>query len=104
MEQVTMPTLEGIKRLVEPLHVRLQQIEDSLQRLPKMAQPLKYYRNNDIKRLFGFSNNTIIKYRDNGTLPFTKFGEVYLYEAKVIDKILEDNKVNFQLGGLWKKS
>jgi hypothetical protein len=94
MEQITMPTLEGIKRLVEPLHIRLQQIEDSLQRLPKMAQPLKYYRNNDIKQLFGFSNNTIIKYRENGTLPFTRFGEVYLYDVKVIDKILEDNKVN----------
>ena len=94
MEQITMPTLEGINRLVEPLHIRLQQIEDSLQRLPKMAQPLKYYRNNDIKKLFGFSNNTIIKYRDNGILPFTKFGEVYFYEVKEIDKILEDNKVN----------
>ena len=104
MEQITMPTLEGIKRLVEPLHVRLQQIEDSLQRLPKMAQPSKFYRNNDIKRLFGLSNNTIIKYRENGTLPFTRFGEVYLYEVKEIDKILEENNVNFQLGGLWKKS
>ena len=103
MEQITMPTLEGIKRLLEPLQIRLQQIEDSLQRLPKMVQPSKYYRNNDLKRLFGLSNNTIIKYRINGTLPFTRFGEVYLYDAKDIDKILEDNKVNFQLGGLWKE-
>ncbi len=94
MEQITMPTLEGIKRLIEPLHIRLQQIEDSLQRLPKMVQTTKFYRNKDIKRLFCLTNNTIIKYRENGTLPFTRLGEVYLYDVKVIDKILEDNKVN----------
>lgn len=91
--QITIPTLEGIKSLIEPLCQRLHQIEEKLQKLPKKAQSSKYYRNNDLKQLFGLSNNTIIKYRENGTLPFTRLGDVYLYEVDEINKILKLNEV-----------
>jgi hypothetical protein len=54
----------------------------------------KFYRNNDLKALFGLSNNTLIKYRDTGLLPYTKIGDVYLYEVQIIDRILQSNKVS----------
>ena len=91
--QISIPTLEGIKSLIEPLCQRLHHIEDELQKLPKRTMPSKYYRNNDLKQLFGLSNNTIIKYRENGTLPYTRLGDVYLYNVNDIDKILKRNEV-----------
>jgi hypothetical protein len=93
MEQITIPSLSSIRNLIEPINWRLQQIEEKLQKLPKMVNPSKYYRNSDLKQLFGLSNNTIIKYRENGTLPYTRIGEVYLYEVDEINKILKRNEV-----------
>lgn len=93
MEQITITSLSSIRNLIEPINWRLQQIEEKLQKLPKMVNPSKYYRNNDLKQLFGLSNNTIIKYRENGTLPYTRIGDVYLYEVDEINKILKRNEV-----------
>ena len=94
MEQISIPTLESIKGLIEPLYQRLQNIESELQKMPKKRQMSKYYRAKDLKELFGVTNNTIIKYRNDGTLPFTLLGGVYLYDANAIDKMLEQNKSN----------
>lgn len=93
MEQITIPSLSSIRNLIEPINWRLQQIEEKLQKLPKMVNPSRYYRNSDLKQLFGLSNNTIIKYRENGTLPYTRIGDVYLYEVYEINKILKRNEV-----------
>jgi hypothetical protein len=93
MDQLTIPTMSGMKNLIEPIEFRLQSIESLLQKQPKSNNFKKYYRNNDLKELFGLSNNTIIKYRENGTLPYTRMGDVYLYEAKEINDILENNRV-----------
>lgn len=93
-EEIQMPTVRGIQLLLEPILVKLQNLENELQKLPKKVQPSKYYRAKDLKELFGLTNNTIIKYRDNGTLPYTLLGGVYLYDAKAIDEMLEQNKSN----------
>jgi hypothetical protein len=93
MTEFNIPSLSGIKSLLDPLHIRLQQIEQMLHKQPKAENPKKYYRNNDLKKFFGFSNNTIIKYRENGTLPYTKIGDIYLYDSKIIDEILKQNQV-----------
>ena len=93
-EEIQMPTVRGIQLLLEPIVVKLQNLENELQKLPKKVQPSKYYRAKDLKELFGLTNNTIIKYRNDGTLPFTLLGGVYLYDANAIDKMLEQNKSN----------
>jgi len=92
--EFSIPSVRGIQLLLEPIVVKLQNLENELQKLPKKARPSKYYRARDLKELFGLTNNTIIKYRDNGTLPFTLLGGVYLYDAKAIDDMLEQNKSN----------
>ncbi|MCP2027399.1 hypothetical protein L1276_002556 [Flavobacterium sp. HSC-32F16] len=33
----------------------------------------------------------IIKYRHNGILPYTKLGDVFLYDSGKIDKMLKSN-------------
>ena len=92
-DEIQIPSVRGIQLLLEPIVVKLQNLEIELQKLPKKVQPSNYYRNNDLKQLFGLSNNTIIKYRENGTLPFTRLGDVYLYEVDEINKILKLNEV-----------
>ena len=98
MDELNLPTISGIRKIVEPLHERLKSLEltlaASLRETKKVKSQHEYYRNSDLKTMFGLTNNTIIKYRDNGILPYTLLGGVYLYDAKAIDEMLEQNKSN----------
>ena len=88
------PTVRGIQILLEPIYERLANIESSLKSKPQKAIPQKYFRNADLKDIFGLSSNTIIKYRDTGILPYTRLGEVYLYDIASIESILNNNKIS----------
>ncbi len=91
-QEIMIPSVRTIQLLLEPIHERLANIESSLKSKPQKAIPMKYYRNADLKAIFGLSSNTIIKYRDTGILPFTMLGEIYLYDITSIDEILNSNK------------
>ncbi|TRX33203.1 DNA-binding protein [Flavobacterium sp. ZT3R18] len=82
--------ISAIKQLLDPLHTRLEKIDSKI-RGQDVKQALRYYRNEDLKRIFGLSNNTIIKYRQTGILPYTKLGDIYMYEVSKIEKILKEN-------------
>jgi hypothetical protein len=79
-----------VKQLIEPVLVRLETIDSKISGQGKGVIPV-YYRNEDLKKIFGLSSNTIIKYRQTGILPFTKLGDIFLYDAAKIDKILDEN-------------
>ncbi|MCD0471806.1 helix-turn-helix domain-containing protein [Flavobacterium sp. JAS] len=78
-----------VKELIEPLVTRLEAIDSKISQ-GKILRP-EYYRNEDLKKMFGLSNNTIIKYRQTGILPYTKLGDIFLYNSGKIDKILRSN-------------
>lgn len=78
-----------MKELIDPLVVKLERIHSIISH-GKVLRP-EYYRNEDLKKMFGLSNNTIIKYRQTGILPYTKLGDIFLYEAALVDKILRSN-------------
>jgi len=82
--------LMKVKELIEPVIVRLETIDLKISGQGKTQKPA-YYRNEDLKKIFGLSNNTIIKYRQTGVLPFTKMGDIFLYDPLKIEKILEEN-------------
>ena len=85
-------SFEEVLSLINPLHDKLAQLENKLDK--NYVKPVKkYYRNKDLKLLFGISQNTIVKYRINGNLPFTTIGDVYLYPVKEIEKILSNNLI-----------
>ena len=84
----------GIKQLIDPLIERLERIENGIKNKPNSSDKIKYYRNQDLKVIFGLSNNTIIKYRETGVLPYTRLGDIYLYEKATIERILNDNKIS----------
>jgi hypothetical protein len=80
-----------VERMLDPVLLKLDKIDLKLGGQNKLDKPA-YYRNEDLKKIFGLSNNTIIKYRQTGILPYTKLGEIFLYDSKKIDSILEENK------------
>lgn len=90
--EIYIPTTKVIAELLHPLFERLESIEKQLLKDPKAHNSeLKFYRNDDIKKIFGISNNTIIKYREQGVLPFTRIGDIYLYKVSDIEEILKRN-------------
>ena len=93
-QEIMIPSVRTIQLLLEPIYERLASIERSLKSKPQKSIPMKYYRNADLKAIFGLSSNTIIKYRDTGILPYTRLGEVYLYDIASIDEILNINKIS----------
>lgn len=78
-----------IKSLLDPLYCTLEKIDLKIN-LARCRSLPKYYRNEDLKKMFGLSSNTIVKYRQEGQLPFTKLGDIFLYDAAKIEKILKD--------------
>ncbi|MFV8343580.1 DNA-binding protein [Flavobacterium sp. XS2P39] len=81
-----------VKQLLDPVLMRLEKIDSKIDGKDRVTRPM-YYRNEDLKKIFGFSNNTIIKYRQTGVLPFTKLGDIFLYDSSKIDKILHGNEI-----------
>ncbi|RAR73863.1 hypothetical protein CLV55_103182 [Flavobacterium aciduliphilum] len=93
LTELKIPSVRSIQMLLEPIYERLTNIENSLKNQPLKSTPKKYYRNADLKSLFGLSSNTIIKYRETGILPYTRLGDVYLYEVNLVEQILKKNNV-----------
>ena len=55
--------------------------------------PRRWLRPNEVYRMLKISPTTLIVFRDKGFLPFTKIGNVVLYEYNDIIKLLESNKM-----------
>jgi hypothetical protein len=68
---------------------------NELKSLVENVPNINYYRNKDLKRIFGFSDNTIINYRDYNILPYTKIGDIYFYPVNEI-KMLLNKSGNFE--------
>lgn len=92
-QEIVIPTVGNIKKLLEPIYSRLDNIDINIKNQVNKPENKKYYRNQDLKEIFGLSNNTIIKYRETALLPYTKLGDIYLYEIAKIEKILTSNQV-----------
>ena len=90
-DQYKFEYLTAIEKMLETLYGKLEAINSKI-KTQEVQPQLKYYRNEDLKKIFGLSNNTIIKYRITGTLPYTKLGDIFLYEASKIEKILKNNE------------
>ena len=91
--EINIPSVRDIQMLLEPIYVRLSNIEASLKNQKEKGKTKGFYRNSDLKALFGLSPNTILKYRDTGILPFTTLGDIYLYDVSLIEAILRNNSI-----------
>ena len=87
-----------MKETNEEMKPIIKLLEEMKSKFDSIKLPKKYYRNKNLKEFFGLSDNTIISYRDQNILPFTKLGEIYYYPVSEIDNLLSKNS-NFDLFG-----
>ena len=57
----------------------------------KSQKNIEFFRNKDLKEKFGLVENTIKKYRINGSIPFTKIGDIHLYPVRELILALGKN-------------
>ncbi len=50
--------------------------------------PKKWLKSNEVKALLRISNGTLVTMRTNGTLPYTKIGNIIYYDQEDITTIL----------------
>ena len=86
-DSFTLPTIKAIEDILFPLKKSIDEIKATIDKQPK----IQYYRNKDLKELFGLSDNTICSYRVNNKIPYTYIGDIYYYPVDEINKILKTN-------------
>ena len=89
---IELVTTEDVKNEILPILKELAEIKSYVGKVT----PRQYYRNKDLKDIFGFSDNTISDYRNDNTIPYTKIGSIYYYPVKDINIVLEHNS-NYHL-------
>ena len=89
---IELVTNEDVKNELLPILKELAEIKSYVDKVA----PKEYYRNKDLKAIFGFSDNTISDYRSDNTIPYTKLGSIYYYPVRDINTILEQNS-NYDL-------
>jgi len=89
---IELVTTEDVKNEILPILKELAEIKSYVGKVT----PRQYYRNKDLKDIFGFSDNTISDYRNDNIIPYTKIGSIYYYPVKDINIVLEHNS-NYHL-------
>ena len=85
---------EELQNILNPIYSKLELIENKIGAIKKPNK--SYYRNKDLKQIFGLSDNTILKYRDTGILPYTFLDNIYYYPIKGLEEVLKENS-NWEL-------
>jgi len=81
-------SIDDLHNLLNPIYSKLEIIEN---KIGKSKKPSEYYRNKDLKSIFGLSDNTIIKYRDKGIIPYSFLDNIFFYPKEKIESILREN-------------
>ena len=63
---------------------------------PREQTVKKYLKSYEVREMLNISTGTLHNLRVNGTLPYTRVGNILLYDQADIIKILDDNKENVQ--------
>ena len=85
---ITLPSMESIREELSPI---LSKIDELSSIVSKTETNKEYYRNKDLKKKFGFSDGTIINYREQNIIPWTKIGDIHYYPVEELNRMLFDN-------------
>ncbi|MCK0135890.1 helix-turn-helix domain-containing protein [Arenibacter sp. S6351L] len=87
---VNILTTEDLKEFKKELLEEIREIlnEDKAQVIKK-----EWLKSSQVMDILNISPGTLQRFRQNGTLSFTKIGGLIFYEAGQIEKILTDNHV-----------
>lgn len=86
-----------MKTEVTLLKIEIEELRKSLSALQQQAQNDIWYDGADIKRIFHISESTLIRYRKEGKIPFTKLGGRYLYPKQYFTTSLLSKLQNKEL-------
>ena len=90
METVTLLTQNYVDQMFKRLLDEIGDLKTELKTVQTNKDEV-YYRNEDLKRIFKISENTIIKYRESNFIPYTTFGKIFVYPISQVNKILKNN-------------
>jgi len=82
---VELVTREDLRRLEDLLN----EIKQIVQ--PGQSQPKKWLKSSEVRKMLNISPGTLQNLRINGTLRFTKMGNIMYYKLEDINKVLEGN-------------
>lgn len=57
----------------------------------------KYLKSSEVIDLLHISPGTLQNFRDTGTIPYTKMGNIIFYEADEIQKVMTANRVHHKM-------
>lgn len=61
--------------------------------LQKTQTGKKWLKSYEVEKLLGISSNTLLTWRNNGTLPYTPLGGIYYYDPVDIEKLMQEKKM-----------
>ncbi|MFW5700124.1 MAG: DNA-binding protein [Cyclobacteriaceae bacterium] len=83
-----LPTISYLRDMEERILSRINEMQNLKGNTPK-----KWVKGKELRELMGgMSNNTLVKLRNEGTIPFKKLGGVYYYNVEDIKKTLSTIK------------
>ena len=80
-------TVEDINNAISPILKELGELKSYISIQP----PMQYYRNKDLKEIYGLSDNTIKDYRDKNIIPYTWIGSIPIYPVADFNLLLNRN-------------
>jgi len=89
---IELVTIEDIHDAISPILKDLGELKSYMDSKP----PKQYYRNKDLKEIYGLSDNTIKDYRDRNIIPHTWIGSIPYYPVSDFNLMLNRNS-NFDL-------
>ena len=87
MADIKFSFTDEFEEVLRPLIKKIESLESKILK----TTPQRYYRNKDLKEIFGLSDNTIISYRKQNIIPYKVLGEIYYYPIDELNKVLEQN-------------
>jgi len=80
-----------IEDLNEFRNLLLNDLKEIIQSKPQQTK--QWLKSNEVRKLLNISPGTLQNLRNNGTLSYTKIGDIMYYHNTDIDKLLNGNKV-----------
>ncbi|WP_443938843.1 helix-turn-helix domain-containing protein [Pedobacter sp. MW01-1-1] len=91
----------GIEILTkEDLMIFGNELLEEIKRIVKIEEPVKkrYLKGKEVRQILAISQGTLQNLRINGTLPYSKIGNVYYYDVKIVDSLLNGQTEYFENG------
>ena len=94
-------TIRPLRELIEEILVNIQEINQNnhlKQPIPKPDLDEGWIKAQDVQYSFGISKNTLIQILDSVKLPYTQFGNKYLFKKEDLKSLLTSNYTNTTTG------